>query len=841
MNKLLFEQIERKILTKKPAQTNPEYGCNPKDRPVQELINYGIVNIDKTKGPSSHQVSSYVKNILNLDKAGHSGTLDPGVTGVLPTALGRATRILQTLLKAGKEYICLMHLHKEADNQAIETAFTKFTGTITQLPPVRSAIKRQERKRAIYYLDILEIKEKDVLFKVGCEAGTYIRKLCIHPNTEILTKKGIMIASDFYSNPQIIYSYREGKMIERKPSANQRIPSPSKLIKITMDSGISFNVTPDHELFASKKEGYKMVEARKLRTQDYLVKSLELPKYYYKLVITDLLDDYYLIPQKDIINKCKKAFINSYGSIRAMYRELKLDRKSFLNNSSHAITIRHLKLAGIYEKVKDRINEFKTQKGSIIKIKDLDEDFFYLLGLIASDGNNTKEKKTARYTRIKFHNNNEELINVFLRTYKKLFPNVPISKKKIKANLFQLDSANSFMATVAAKLGIKSPQKESDLSPIVNLKPLLIKSFLRGYFEGDGSVYYKEKKRVKGHYAKIVLHTVSYSDAKRLHKMLLVVGIANKIFKRRISSKLVKKSNNGNIYDVTIGNIAAEKKFIKEIGTNHPIKLERFKKISKLKNDAKAEDHYYIGFHYKNYIRRNKSKLHKMGGNLNRILTSDIPITRGFYRKASLITNLPLMDYFIIEKIKSIEYVDGTDFVYDMTVPETHNFLIETGFVSSNCYDLGQELGTGAHMAQLRRTKAGPFNETTLITLQDLKDAYHYYKEQGNEKYLKHIISPVEFGVSHLPKIWVSDSAVTPICHGFDVALPGIIKLNDTIKEGTLVAVMTLKDELIALGDSRLTSNEMQKKTKGIAIKIKKVFMEPGVYPKLNKNKALTI
>ena len=101
--------------------------------------------------------------------------------------------------------------------------------------------------------------------------------------------------------------------------------------------------------------------------------------------------------------------------------------KAFINKSKTAITIKHLKLAGIYGEVKKEIRVFKTQKGSIIKLKKLNEDFFYLFGLIASDGNNTKEKNTRRYTRIKFHNKNEKLVNYFLKTYKKIFPTIPIA------------------------------------------------------------------------------------------------------------------------------------------------------------------------------------------------------------------------------------------------------------------------------------------------------------------------------------------------------------------------------------------------------------------------------
>ena len=169
---------KRKVLVKKESSTNPGYGCNPNKRSIKELLDYGIVNIDKPSGPTSHQVSAYVKKILNVSKSGHSGTLDPKVTGVLSVAIGKGTRIVQSLLPAGKEYVCLMKIHHDVDEKTLIKTIQSFLGEIDQLPPVRSAVKRQQRKRTIYYIDIIEILGKDVLFRVGCQAGTYIRKLC---------------------------------------------------------------------------------------------------------------------------------------------------------------------------------------------------------------------------------------------------------------------------------------------------------------------------------------------------------------------------------------------------------------------------------------------------------------------------------------------------------------------------------------------------------------------------------------------------------------------------------------------------------------------------------------
>lgn len=152
-------------------------GINPKERPIERLINYGIINLDKTKGPTSHQFSADVQKILGIKKAGHSGTLDPAVTGVQPVALGDATKITHFFLTAPKEYVCVMHLHKKIDEKQIFETVEKFKGKIKQLPPVKSAIKRQERTREIYEFEIIEIDGQDVLFRIRCQAGTYIRKI----------------------------------------------------------------------------------------------------------------------------------------------------------------------------------------------------------------------------------------------------------------------------------------------------------------------------------------------------------------------------------------------------------------------------------------------------------------------------------------------------------------------------------------------------------------------------------------------------------------------------------------------------------------------------------------
>lgn len=166
--------------------TNKEYGCRPEDRSIYEHINHGIVNLDKPSGPTSHEIDIWVRDIMHITKTGHGGTLDPKVTGVLPVAMNQATKTLPLLLLSPKEYVCLMHLHKPTDEDQIKEILDEFTGKIYQLPPIKSAVKRELRVRNIYEIQLLEIRDnQDVLFRVKCEAGTYIRKLC-HDIGEII-------------------------------------------------------------------------------------------------------------------------------------------------------------------------------------------------------------------------------------------------------------------------------------------------------------------------------------------------------------------------------------------------------------------------------------------------------------------------------------------------------------------------------------------------------------------------------------------------------------------------------------------------------------------------------
>lgn len=171
-------ETKKRVMIRVEEGTDPSYGQPPESRPIQDHIRYGVVNLDKPPGPTSHEVVSWVKRILNIDRAGHSGTLDPRVTGVLPITLVEATKVSQILLLSGKEYVCVMRLHAPADEERVVEVLEEFVGEIYQRPPLRSSVRRRVRRRRMYYITDLEFDGDYVLFRVGCQAGTYVRKLC---------------------------------------------------------------------------------------------------------------------------------------------------------------------------------------------------------------------------------------------------------------------------------------------------------------------------------------------------------------------------------------------------------------------------------------------------------------------------------------------------------------------------------------------------------------------------------------------------------------------------------------------------------------------------------------
>ncbi|MFC7070865.1 RNA-guided pseudouridylation complex pseudouridine synthase subunit Cbf5 [Halobaculum lipolyticum] len=157
--------------------SRPRLRPAPDERSVDDLRTFGVVDLDKPAGPSAHQVAAWVRDTLGVERAAHAGTLDPKVTGCLPTLTGDATRMAQVFLEGTKEYVAVLELHGTAPTD-LDRVVAEFEGELYQKPPRKSAVDRSLRTREVFDLDVLDRTDRQVLLRIRCASGTYVRKLC---------------------------------------------------------------------------------------------------------------------------------------------------------------------------------------------------------------------------------------------------------------------------------------------------------------------------------------------------------------------------------------------------------------------------------------------------------------------------------------------------------------------------------------------------------------------------------------------------------------------------------------------------------------------------------------
>jgi len=179
---------------------------------------------------------------------------------------------------------------------------------------------------------------------------------------------------------------------------------------------------------------------------------------------------------------------------------------------------------------------------------------------------------------------------------------------------------------------------------------------------------------------------------------------------------------------------------------------------------------------------------------------------------------------------RTIYYIDNIEF-------QNEHILFRVGcqsgtYIRKLCFDMGEALGCGVHMAELRRTRAGPFTEDNrLVTLYDLNDAYLSWREDGDESRLREVVQPMENALSYIPKIYIRDSAVDAICHGADLALPGVLRFESRIEPRDLVGIFSEKGEIVAIGEAKMSWRKMVSLDRGLAVEISRVIMPCGTYP----------
>ena len=157
--------------------TDAAFGTAPDDRSLEQRLASGFILIDKPAGPTSHQLAAWARDMLGLERLGHGGTLDPFATGVLPLMTGRCMKITNKILKHTKSYIAVLRFRDRPDEATIRETMASLTGRIYNVPPEVSAVKVQVRTRTIHTFELLDMDENDVVARITCEAGTYIRTM----------------------------------------------------------------------------------------------------------------------------------------------------------------------------------------------------------------------------------------------------------------------------------------------------------------------------------------------------------------------------------------------------------------------------------------------------------------------------------------------------------------------------------------------------------------------------------------------------------------------------------------------------------------------------------------
>jgi len=179
-------------------------------------------------------------------------------------------------------------------------------------------------------------------------------------------------------------------------------------------------------------------------------------------------------------------------------------------------------------------------------------------------------------------------------------------------------------------------------------------------------------------------------------------------------------------------------------------------------------------------------------------------------------------------RTRRIYYVDFLEM-------DGRNVLFKVGceggtYIRKLCFDVGEVLGCGAHMQELRRTRAGPFVEDYTVTLHDVAYQFPQWQEKKDEGILKRFIQPMERALALVPKVYIRDSAVDAVCHGASLTAPGVLSLESGIGEGSVIAVMSLKGEAVALARATVGSDAMLGMNHGIVAKVERVLMPRSTY-----------
>lgn len=568
---------------------------------------------------------------------------------------------------------------------------------------------------------------------------TDMTNYCCHPDTEVVLADGTItqignfverVVGNPYAGRPLgrprIMSWDGVKSVAAPIADVQKIRYRGKLVKIRTGSGSEFAVTPDHKILVDTHEGPAMKPASQLQVGNAVYAARKLSIAGLEPTLFELLGDldcFVHLRDQSIEHRLKQK----YGTLREAADRLQLNYPRFTDAfSKRCLTVDELgrirddlgianaDLAAIIQSISC------GKRGRIYVSPDFDfERLLYAFGLVASDGTVYENHAQHAYY-VMFSNEEPALLAEFEGLIGQMFPGLSIQRHRNQSGVTMLRINSLPLVAFAKSLGI-----HEDFRPIMRLSDRLVAAFLRGYFDGDGSV------AADG--SRVVYTTVEALRAKRIQQLLRRLGLVAKTW---------TSSNRGRpVYSVVLGGKNEALAFYRLVGTNHPSKLARFSQDSLTRTASARHDlapraaaallkaaRPEAGLEA-NRLAASSTMSHLESG-LRRTSVQNMMVLKTRIERNSASTGRTLAELermlsgeFILDPVKSVEEVDYDGFVYDFTVDGTHKFLIENGLVVSNCEAL-REIGAAREEIPGRRGYPG-YMYTDLATIYERAGRIH--------------------------------------------------------------------------------------------------------------------
>lgn len=547
---------------------------------------------------------------------------------------------------------------------------------------------------------------------------TDMTNYCLDGSTEIIFQDGTITpigefveacATDgapiSFPNTNSILSWESTEPLSSTVSMAQKIVSPKKLLQLKTNLGTIATFTKDHKILVDSVDGPTMVEAGNIKIDDELYTLSRIDIKEWKPNILELLSDFdetTFIHLRDgrIEDELKKKF----GTLKSASKSLGI-KYTRMSDSIRKRCYTQEEIVKISKKVgidldvlSSKIDRISIGKRSVeISSNPICEDLLYILGLVASDGTVFENKEGGTYY-ISFSNSQKKLVDVFISKLGELFQDVDLQLHKNQNGVWIARANSKLLTLIAKRMGLTKEGMFSNLRPIFKLPRGYIASFLKGYFDGDGTCV------VYGNKAKIAITTSHFITAKRIQQLLKRLGIISKIQNRKSSGTFGKKP----VYDVVVYGKNDVIAFIDCIGTGHPKKKTKFEEVRRKYAGVKdVGTNFYLAPKACGPLLRKIRK--EYGIMMEELGTSSVisSVERGKRRASKNLvnqwieilakkigkndTNLEKLkrlvsNKFILDKVVEMEEITAdTNFVYDLTVDKTHKFIVDSGLVVSNC------------------------------------------------------------------------------------------------------------------------------------------------------------